>query len=304
MSISDKPPTTPNKPKRADWLRYVILVMLWGSAFALSKVAVAELPPTIVAAARIWIAVGLIFAWMIYRKHKLPMLWPKPDARWLWFVPIGLTGAALPFLLNAWALQSLDPGLVSILLATMPLSVAFLAHFTIANDKMTARKILGLVLGLVGVVLLVGPGFLSGLGGVTVIAQLVVLFSAVLYAINSVLIHFMPETPPSVSSTMMLLVGGLVLLPFAIIDVLHTDMPSLSVLVAVFLLGLGATGIGSILYMQTIRSAGPSFMVTSNYFVSPFAIFTGALFFGEKLGGLAYLALLIIFLGLFLERKK
>lgn len=292
------------QPTRADWLRYVLLILLWSSAFGMTKAAVAELSPAIVSVFRIWIAIGLLYGWMIYRKHKLPPLFPRPDVRWLWFLPVGLTGAALPFLLNAWAMQSLDSGLVSILLATMPLSVAFLAHFTIAGDRMSFNKIAGLLLGLCGVVLLIGPSVLNGLGGPTASAQLIVLLSAMLYASNSVIIHFMPETPPSVAATGMLLVGGVCLLPFAIIDGFDAQMPSVSAMISIIALGLGATGIGSIMYMQTLRSAGPSFLATANYFVPPLAVFIGMLFLKEQPSALAFIALGVIFIGIVLERKQ
>ncbi len=291
-------------PNRADWLRYCALVAMWGSAFALSKISVAEMSPAIVATGRIWVAVALLYGWMIYRKHRLPRLLPKPDVRWLWFLPVGLSGSALPFLLNAYALQVLDSGLVSILLATMPLFVAALTHFTIPEDRMTLGKIAGLLLGLFGIVLLVGPTLLQDLGGPFALAQIVVLLTAGLYALNSVLIHFMPETPPSVSATGMLLVGALVLTPFAIIDAVHSPMPSLGSLISLLFLGLAATGIGSIFYMQTIRSAGPSFLATSNYFVPPFAVFVGVLFLGESLSTMAVTALMVIFLGIIIERRN
>jgi len=292
------------KPSRADWLRYCALVTMWGSAFALSKIAVAEISPTIVAAGRIWVGVALLFGWMTYRKHRLPPLLPKPDIRWLWFLPVGITGSALPFLLNAYALQVLDSGLVSILLATMPLSVAALTHFTIPEDRMTVTKIIGLLLGLLGIILLVGPTLLRDLGGPFAIAQIAVLLTAGLYALNSVLIHFMPETPPSVSATGMLLIGGLVLTPFAVFDMVNTAIPSVHALVSLMALGLAATGIGSIFYMQTIRSAGPSFIATSNYFVPPFAVFIGVLFLGEKPSAMAFIALAVIFLGIIIERRQ
>ncbi|MBL4596674.1 MAG: EamA family transporter [Robiginitomaculum sp.] len=299
-----KPTTPARQPTRADWLRYVMLIVLWGSAFSLSKISVAELPPSIITAARIWIAIGLLYGWMVYRKHKLPVLFPKPDIRWAWLLPIGITGAALPFWLNTWAMQTLDSGLVSILLACMPLMVAVLAHFSIAGDRMTANKIAGLALGLFGIILLVGPAALRGLGGPDTVAQFVILVSALLYATNSILIHFMPETPPSVSSAGMLLIAGLVLVPLAILDAGQTSMPSVGVMFAVLFLGLGVTGFGSIIYMQIIRSAGPSFMVTANYFVPPFAVFIGVLFLGESPSIWAYAALFIITLGIILERRK
>jgi drug/metabolite transporter (DMT)-like permease len=299
LAISPKP----RQPTRGDWIRYVVLIMTWGSAFSLSKIAVAEMPPTVLTAGRIWVGIFLLYGWMRFCGHQLPKLFPKPDIRWLWFVPIGATGAALPFILNAWALQSLDSGLTSILLATMPLSVAFLTHFTIPGDRMNGYKIGGLLLGLGGIVILMGPDSLRNLGGTTSLAQLAVLASAMLYAVNAVLIHFMPETSPSVSATGMLIIGGLIMLPFAVHDGLHMQMPPLFSLAAVFFLGFGATGFGSILYMQTIRSAGPTFMATSNYFVPPFAVFVGVLFLNEQPGLLAFVALAIISLGLFLERK-
>jgi len=304
MSELQNKPKNNTRPSRADWVRYAVLILLWSSAFGMTKAAVAELSPIIVSAVRIWIAIGLLYGWMLYRKHKLPLLFPKPDVRWYWFLAVGLTGSAVPFVLNAIAMQSLDSGLVSILLATMPLSVAFMTHFTIPGDHMTPGKIIGLMLGLLGVVVLIGPSALQGLGGPTTLAQLIVLISAVTYGFNSVLVHFMPETPPSVAAAGMLLVGGIALAPLAIVDGMHAEMPSMVAMVSIIVLGLGATGFGSILYMQTLRSAGPTFLATANYFVPPIAVFIGVIFLNETPSVLAFIALAIIFLGIVLERRN
>ncbi len=304
MSMQNSIPTKPAKPTRKDWISYVLLIITWGSGFAFSKVAVSEIAPSVLIAGRVWIGAALLYAWVRFRGHQLPPLFPRPDIRWAWFVLVGASGAAIPFFLNAWAMQSLDSGLTAIILATMPLGTAFLTHYTIPGDQMTRYKISGLVLGIVGIILLVGPGALQDIGAVHSLAQLAVLTAAMLYAINAVLIHFMPETPPSVAATGMMITSGIMVLPFAVIDGWHSQIPSFAAMFSVFALGVGATGFATILYMQTIRSAGPSFLATANYFVPPFAVFVGAIFLGEVPSVLAMIALCVILLGLYFERKN
>lgn len=293
------------KPSRTDWLRYVALIVFWGSAFSMTKVAVVELPPGVVVFARLAIGVVVLWAWMRFRGQSMPSLLPRPDIRWLWFIPVGATGAGLPFLLISCSVQTVDSGLVGILLATMPLGVAFLSHFFIKGGHLTWNRIAGLVLGLLGVVILMGPESLLHMGSEPPLAQLAVLGAAFCYALNAILIHFMPETHSSVMATGMMLIAAIIQAPFAFAYMAHVAvMPSMTVWMNLVALGLVSTGLASILYTQVVKSAGPNFIASANYFMPPFAVIVGMVFLHERFQATAFVALAVILLGLFLERKS
>lgn len=294
-----------HKPTRTDWLRYVALIVFWGSAFSMTKVAVVQLPPSLVVFARLSIGVAVLWAWMLIRGHKMPALLPHPDIRWLWFIPVGATGAGLPFLLISYSVQTVDSGLVGILLATMPLGVAFLSHFFVRGGQLTWYRIAGLVLGLLGVVILMGPQSLLHMGSEPPLAQLAILGAAFCYALNAILIHFMPETHTSVMATGMMLIAAIIQAPFALTDLAHvTTMPDGTVWACLIALGLVCTGLAGILYTQVVKSAGPNFIASANYFMPPFAVIVGMVFLHERFQVTAFVALGVILLGLYLERKS
>lgn len=298
-------PSNPHRPNRGDWLRYVLLIVFWGSAFSMNRVAVTELPPSVVALARLVIGVIVLWAWMQFRGHKMPPLLPRPDIRWLWFIPVGATGAALPFILVSWSVTRIESGLVGILLATMPLGVAFLSHFFIKGGRLTWYRVAGLVLGLAGVVILLGPQSLLHMGEQPPLAQFAILAAAFCYALNAVLIHFMPDTHPSAMATGMMLIAAIMQAPLAVTDLAHvTAMPSITVWMCLIALGLICTGLASILYTQVVKSAGPNFIASANYFMPPFAVFVGMIFLHESFQVTAFIALAVILLGLYLERKS
>lgn len=306
-SMSDPFDANPvqHKPTRADWLRYVALIVFWGSAFSLTKVSVEELPPSVVVFARLSIGVAILWLWMLFRGQRMPALLPRPDIRWLWFIPVGATGAGLPFLLISYSVQTVDSGLVGILLATMPLGVAFLSHFFVKGGQLTWYRIAGLVLGLAGVIIIMGPESLLHMGSEPPLAQLAILGAAFCYALNAILIHFMPETHSSVMATGMMLIAAIMQAPFAFADMAHVAaMPSMTVWACLIALGLISTGLASILYTQVVKSAGPNFIASANYFMPPFAVIVGMVFLHERFQVTAFVALAVILLGLYLERKS
>jgi drug/metabolite transporter (DMT)-like permease len=286
-----------------DWLRLLFVAVLWGTAFILLKIAVTEIPPTTLVMGRLWIGAIALLIWMSIRGQKLPPLFPRPDKRWLWFAILGFTGATIPFALVSWGQQSLDSALVGILMAIMPLTTAALAHVFVPGEGMTLRKFSGFLLGLAGVALLMGPSALNDLGGPASIAQLAVIFGAVFYAVQAILVRNLPPTRPSVAAAGLLICAALMITPFGLYDALGMAMPSTKALLSLLALGLGSTGLGGIVLMVIIRDNGPSFLSLSNYIMPLIAVLIG-LAFGETLGLTVWLGFAVILSGLALARQK
>ncbi len=146
---------------------------------------------------------------------------PPPGRRWLPFAALAILGNCLPFYLIAWGQQFIDSALAGILIAIMPLATLVLAHFFIAGERMTApRARSGFATGFAGIVVLMGPAALAGLGGspVKALAQAAVLAGALCYAGNSVLARRTIATDFLVASTAVLIVAAALMVPVALVD--------------------------------------------------------------------------------------
>ncbi len=291
---------SPPKPTIQNWIGLLVLTVLWGSAYAFIKHAVGTLPPNALIFVRIGLAAALLTGWAVLRGRRLP---PLTDKRWLWFTGLGFFGNTLPFFLITWGQQHIDSSLTGILVATMSLATIALAHFFVPGEQMNTRRLAGFLIGFAGVVILMGPAALSGLGGTGLIAQIAIVGAATCYGINAILARLLPDTPPSVSGAGMLITATLLAMPFGLMDLAQSPQVSASAWFAVLWLGLGPTAIASVVLMQIARTAGPSFLAVVNYLTPVAAVVTGYVI-GETLGWSALLALLVILAGVWLSRKR
>ena len=281
-----------------DWAALILLTVLWGSAFAFIKHGVATLPPGALIFVRLGLAAAVLTGWAFARGHTLPRL---TDRRWLWMAGLGLFGNALPFFLVSWAQQFIDSALAGILVATMPLATVGLAHLLVPGERMTVRAVLGLLVGFAGVILLLGPSALAGLGGANTLAQLAVIGAAVCYAVNAVQARLMPDTRPSVAAAGMLIMAAVFALPLGVWELAQVEAVAPTAWAAAAWLAGGPTALASIVLMQVARTAGPNFLAIANYLTPIAALFTGWVI-GETIGWPVVVALVVILSGVWLTR--
>ena len=146
-----------------DWLMLAALSVLWGGAFFFVAVAVQEIPPLSLVLARVGIACLTLFVYLKANRMTVPV-----DARvMLAFLTMGFFNNLIPFSLLFWAQTSISSGLASILNATTPIFSILVAHFVLADERMSANKIIGILLGFGGVAILIGGNALHGIDTAT-----------------------------------------------------------------------------------------------------------------------------------------
>lgn len=291
--------STPGEAGLADWIGLGIMALLWGTAFAFIAFGLEGLPPAGIAFVRLALAAVLLTAHAYWRGHRLPGL---KDPRWPWWIALGFFGNALPFFLIPWAQQDISSGVAGILLAVMPLATVGLAHF-FAGEPMTRMKFAGFLIGFAGVVLLIGPSALAGLGGPVFLAKLAVLAAAFAYAVNMILVRRAPATPPALSAAGMLITSAVWAAPLGLWQLASsTDAMSWSAWSAVIWLGIGPTAIASVYYMRLIGSAGAGFASMVNYLVPVVAVLAG-LVLGETIGWTSLAGLAVILAGIAIARR-
>ena len=278
---------------RSSFLTLLLLASLWSSAFTAIKFGVETVPPTSLVAGRLAIAAVLLLGIAALRGRMLP---PWGTAWGLYFV-LGAAGYGIPFFLISWGEVVVDSGSAAILMAIMPLTTMLLAHFFTQNEAMTIRKAVGLTLGLVGVVILVGPGALTRLGSDT-IRELAVAGGAICYAVNAVLSRRLPPGDPVSRSAAVLVCAALQMLPIA----LWLDFPltglEMSSWSSVVYLGVFPTAIATIIFFHLIDTQGASFVSLNNYIIPSLGVFWGVLFLGEAVTMQSLAALAIILTGI------
>jgi drug/metabolite transporter (DMT)-like permease len=284
------------KPGSTDWALFALCVLFWGSAYACVHVALdADATPWTIVAGRLWLAtIALhLWLWMQRARGKEPAPTPRSAGK---LALLGFVGAMLPFALLSWAQTRIDSGLVGILAALTPILVGFTGPLFANEERLTSGRVIGLLLGFAGVVVLTGPEALAGLGGPELLGQLAAAGGAAAYAVNALMARRGVEIPPLEAAAGWTFWGALYATPFAMMTWEGPPQPMAWVMIVV--LALGATGVASMAYFVLLRSVGPTFVSQTNYILPLCAVALGALLFGERLDWNAAGALLLIGLGL------
>ena len=287
----------------AEWALLLALVAMWGSAFMFNKLGVATVPPATLVAGRLVLGALTLLVLLYARGLRLP----PPGPIWGAYAVMGVVGNALPFYLITWGQQTVDSALAGILMAAMPLATLVLAHFFVQGERMTPSRIAGFISGFVGIVFLMEPATVSGIGGAAlqILSQLAVLGGALCYATNSVLARRLIKSDFLVAATGTVLISSVLMLPVAlVVDKPWTLQPSLASTISILWLGVGPTGIATILYFRLISSAGPTFMSLVNYMSPAVAVLLGVALLGEQPGVTAYAGFVLILAGVALSQWR
>lgn len=283
-------------------MRFVLLVALWGTAFVFIKFGVEDTAPAYLTIVRMWASAILLTGWALARGHRLPRIWPRPDPVWRWHFALGFLGATLPFTAIAMGQTQVPSALAGVIIAIMPLATAAMARVFIANEHLSARKILGFAIGFVGVVVLIGPSALRDLGGPSTLGQLAIMLGALSYAATGIVAYHAPKGSATVGAACMILAAAILATPLGLIEIARDPQLTRQAFLAAMALGLGASGVATILYLQLVRSAGPSFTALANYLVPITAIGVGVLV-GERLDPSVFIAFAIILAGVWLGAR-
>ena len=282
---------------RNDWLILGTLALIWGGAFFFIGVAVRNVPPLTYVWLRLTIAAAAMWLFLRFKGQGLGL----PPGAWRSILLLALLNNALPFALFGWGQTHIASGLASILNATTPIWGVLVAHFLTQDERMTPRKIAGVLLGFGGVATMIGPSLLSSVG-TSALAQLACVTASLSYALAAVWARRFRRqgiSPLSVT-TGQLSAGALVMLPMSIlVDRPWTHaFPPLSAWGAIIALALLCTAFGYVLYFRLIETSGATNALLVTLLVPPVAILLGALFLSETLAPQDFIGLGLIALGL------
>ena len=288
-------------PRPIHWLMLGFLSMAWGFAFYLIAVGLESFAPLTVVNIRL--AVGALTLYIIMRWQGYSL--PRSGHWWRRFCILAITGNLIPFSLISWAETRINSAQAGLLMALMPISTILLAHFFVHNDTLTPRRIVGISLGFLGVMVLIGGDALAGIGGKALTAQLAVLVATLAYACNAVYTNRIPKINTLVVATGSLIIGTLMLLPITLIieqPQLHTA--SANSILATLSLGVVSTGLATWMFFRVVTDCGPTFLSIINYIIPAIAFAAGVLFLGETAAPSQFLGLIVILLGIALTQNS
>ncbi|WP_219617991.1 DMT family transporter [Monaibacterium marinum] len=265
-----------SSPDKLSYAAIGLLTIVWGSAFALTTVALQGYGPMQVVTARAGLAALVLVSVAYISGQGLP----RSLNHWMWCALFGINSLALPFTLLTWAQLTIDSAVAAVLISSSPLFVLLLSKF-ILGTQVGPRKWLGFSIGFVGLGVLIGPGILRAVDA-PLLPQLACLGTAFCYAMSAVLVRRMPELPPVQATAASQLSAAVVLVPFGAVG-LVSDLTLGTPLIALAVLGLVQTGGAQLLRYWTVKRSGAVFASTVGYLIPIWAGMLGVTLLGEPI---------------------
>ncbi|WP_319823801.1 DMT family transporter [Thalassovita sp.] len=278
-------------PPRA-WVELLLLSLIWGGSFLSVAVIIREIPVLWAVAWRVGGAAAVLWAYVLWRGLAPPRGWRA----WGAFLGMGLLNNVIPFTLITWGQQHISTGLAGILNALTAVLGVLVAALLLADERLTTRKGVGVLLGFAGAATVIGPAALGQLNPAS-LGQLALLGSSLSYALAGVWARrTLAGQTPQVAAAGMLTASTLMMVPLAWITEGAPALPQLGqTWVALAYLSLIATAGAYLLYYRVLGMAGSGNLMLVTLMIAPFAVLLGALVLGETLpprayGGFALLA--------------
>ena len=295
--------TSLNAPSHSNWVLLFFLSFVWGGAFMAMSVALDGYGPFTVAAGRISIgALALLSIVALTRPRDLMIRDPKTL---LFMLMLGIMNFAMPFSLLAWGLQHVPSAFAGVAMGSSPIFVLVLAYLFVPDEKIGPRRIIGVILGFVGLVVLILPGITTdGSEEGSIAPRIACVVASLCYSIGAILIRRAPPISPLVFTAGMLTAGSVILTPFAILLEGVPEITGERATWAILYAGLIPTGLAFLLRVVLIQSAGPIFMSLVAYIVPIWAVILGVVLLNETLTISTYIGAVIILSGVGLTQLR
>ncbi|MCX7353391.1 MAG: DMT family transporter [Alphaproteobacteria bacterium] len=278
----------------AEWALLAALALLWSGSFFFAKIALAELPPITLVLARVGLAAAVLLV--------IAGLW-RIEVPWSWgligqFLVMGALNNVVPFALIFWGQRTIDTGLAAILNATTPIFTFLLAHVLTRDERLTRNRAAGVLFGLLGVTVLIGPHALAGFD-LAAVSQLAIIAAALSYGFAGIYGRRFRGLPPIVPAAGMLTASTVMILPVALLFdrpwTLHVGGDTWAALAGLALL---STALGYVVYFRILAAAGATNLLLVTLLIPVGALTLGAFALGERLAWNASAGMALIFVGL------
>lgn len=265
--------------KAKHWFVFILLGAIWSSSFMWIKIAMREVGPITLVAFRALF--GLLFCVVVILIQRVAL--PRTFREWLPLFVVGLTNIAIPFYLISWGELHIDSAVASILDATVPLFTILIAHFLLQDDKITLPKMLGLVMGFAGIIVLMSKDI--GGSSNSLLGQAAVIVASIFYAISAIYIRKATvDTPGILRSAGPLISASAVMWLGALAFESPLQIPQVGITwVALLFMGVLGSGLAFMMAFYLIHEIGPTRMSMVTYLFPLGGVILGVAFLHEQL---------------------
>jgi drug/metabolite transporter (DMT)-like permease len=271
----------------------LLLGVLWGIPYALTKISLATVPPLTLVAARV--AIAALALWLIASSQGLKVPMQRSLVGRL-FVQ-GCIGCVVPYTLITYGQQSVHSALAAILNSTGPLFVCLINLLWMRREPQTFGRMIGVGIGLAGVILIAGASALLDLGRTTIgqFAIIVATFSSAIGVIHG---RRFAAIAPEIAAAGTLTWGAVILIPLCfVLESPLSSKPTAGAIVALLVNAIAATAIGFVIYFRLIRTIGSTSTASVGYLKPAVGVLIGCALMGETLTWTAAIGLAAILLG-------
>lgn len=293
--MADAAAATDRPMSVADWLKLLLLGAVWGGSFFFARIAVAEMHPLVLVFFRVLIAAGALHLFLAARGPSFWAALPLAGS----FFALAILNNVIPFSLIFAGQTAMGAGLASVLNATTPFWTIMLASALGTGERLSWNKLAGILLGIAGTAVMVGPGIVAGFGG-PVWPKFALVGASVSYAFAVIFARRFRDVPPVLVAAAQLTCSTIVMAPVALFVAGPAGLfaASAPVWTAVVALALLSTAFAYILYFGLIASAGSTNASLVTLVVPVSAILLGATFLAERLETYEIAGMALIGLGL------
>lgn len=289
---------------REGWVatQFALSGLVWGASFLFIAIALTGMTPVQVAAGRAVLGALTLGLIVLMTRDRLPA-WGRIYGH---LAVVGVTFCVLPYLLFAWAQQYVASGLASVYNATTPIMTAIIAALVLRVERLTRAQVIGIVIGIVGVIVIIGPWRGIELGG-DLVPQLAMLGATACYGFSlSYMRRFLTNTGVSAVSFTFVYIAIAAVLLLALTPLMSPTPVSLDVpvIVAIVLLGAFGTGFAYVWNQNVVRAWGATRAATVTYITPVVGVVLGILVLGEVLVWNEPVGAALVIVGVLLAQRR
>lgn len=278
------------------WGMLILLGAIWGGSFFFARIAVGEINPFVLVLERVAIAAVALQLYLLIAGPSFL----QARSHFERFFALALLNNVIPFSLIFLGQTQMGAGLASVLNATTPFWTLIIAQYLTADEKLSANKLAGIALGVLGTAVMLGPGVLAGLGG-PVWAKFTLIGASLSYAFALIYSRrqFVGVAPIHIAAGQ-LTASTIIMIPVILFAFGRTAtlIGSPHVMAAIFALALLSTAFAYVLYFRIIAAAGATNASLVTLIVPVSALLLGVTFLDERLEAFEIIGMLLIGLGL------
>ena len=288
-----------HKASLKDFILLIILAAIWGSAFFNIKIASNDYTPMALAFGRIFFAAFVMVIYCFFRNIRIEAF----GENWYWYATIGFVNLVLPFFCISFGIVKVQSNMAAILMSTAPIFATIISHLFIQDEKINVLKLLGILVGFLGIVFLFSDNLL--INQANIFYAFMVILGPFFYTLGGLFSLRLKHIKNEVLTSSILVWAVIILLPIMFIFENPTELrPTWGSTISLFYLGVVATAIAWLMRFYILQKNGLVFQSQVAYIIPIFGLIFGYIFLQEKITYKIIIALIAVLISTYLIEKS